>query len=90
MADIKSVSAPSEIDSDTYWKLVRRTLEDIFYKHGTDADGLEQWLTGRNPDEQILFYHSEPLSIAAEIADEVPTQNQFNLYKKLRDTIFPP
>ena len=88
MIKINSVSNPSQIDSDRYWELVRRALRDIFSKDPNDATPLEYEVKNSFPDEEILFYHSEPLSTAAEIADEIPTQSQIDAYKKVRSQIF--
>lgn len=78
----------SKIDSDRYWDLVRRTLGDIFHKSPNDARPLENDVRNSSPDEQVLFYHSEPLSIAAEIADKAPTQQDVERYTRLRANIY--
>ena len=88
MITIKSVSDPSKIDSDRYWELVRRVLKDLFSKDPNTAAPLEHEIKNSSPDEQVLFYHSEPLSTATEIADKIPTQGQIDDYKKLRSKIY--
>ncbi len=82
----------SEIDSDKYWELVGKTLTDIFSKNPSDAQRdakrLENEIKNSSPDEQVLFYHSEPLSVAADIAARVPTPQEIALYKALRARIY--
>ena len=89
MVYIKKLNTPAQIShSDKYWELVRRTLKDIFSKYASDANPLEREVNNMPPDEQFLFYHSEALSIASEIADEIPTPSQIDRYKHLRGNIF--
>ncbi len=78
----------SKVDSDKYWELVRRTLADIFSKNPNDAQPLENEVRNSSPDEQVLFYHSEPLSTAAGIAGRVPTQQDIDEYKRLRAVVY--
>lgn len=79
---------PSQIDSDKYWDLVRRTLGDIFQKSPGDVKSLENRVRSSPPDEQVLFYHLEPLSTAAELAGTNPTQEEIERYKILRANIY--
>ena len=78
----------SKIDSDRYWDLVRRTLGDIFHRNPNDASPLEHEVRTSPPEEQVLFYHLEPLSTAADIADREPTPQQIERYKALRANVY--
>ena len=78
----------SKIDADRYWELVRKTLEDVFFKDPDSVKPLESDVRSSSPDEQILFYHLEPLSTAAEIAEAIPIPSQIVDYKKLRSRIY--
>ena len=78
----------SKLDFDKYWELVRKTLGDIFAKNPNAAQPLENEIRNSSPDEQILFYHSEPLSTAAGIAEKVPTEKEVKKYKTLRAKVY--
>lgn len=78
----------AKLDTAKYWELVRRTLEDIFAKNQNDAQPLEHEVKNSSADEQILFYHSEPLTIAAGIAEKDPSPQEIKRYKALRAKIY--
>ena len=80
----------SQIERDKYWELVDKTLKDIFHATvpSTAAQQLKQSINKSKPDNQVLFYHSEPLSIVSEIAGKKPTLTQIDVYRKLRSGIY--
>ena len=75
-------------DSNRYWELVRRTLKDVFSRDPSIADSLENEVRNSAQDEEELFYHSEPLSTAAEIAGEQLAPGDIDTYKKLRADVY--
>jgi hypothetical protein len=56
------------IETGRYWNLVKRTLAEIFEKDTSIANELETSIYNANIEEQILFYHMEPLYTAADLA----------------------
>jgi hypothetical protein len=67
----------------TFWQLVERTLEYVFNGNPADARQLEQEIDGTLDEEQLLFYHAEPLDVAAEIAQVTPSPGQVQQYRAL-------
>jgi hypothetical protein len=55
-------------DVDEYWELVKRTLEEVFQAPQYLADSLKGRIEQLPADEQLLFYHAEPLDVAGDIA----------------------
>jgi hypothetical protein len=59
-------------DRERFWSRVQRTLVDVFHVDRTaGAEALERYrrALGHAPiSEQMLAYHDDPLSIAAELA----------------------
>ena len=67
-------------DVDKYWRLVEESLKRIF---GAPYDRLERvrgWVRERSEEEQLLFYHAEPLDVAADIAQKRPDANAIDRY----------
>jgi hypothetical protein len=89
------------VDEDRYWRLVKgalsglrkaRQAQDIQTASPDElaaaADELRNDVSQRPRDEQILFYHAEPLDVAADIIglDDV-NQSDVIEYQNFRDTI---
>ncbi len=70
-----------------YWDLVKKSLHGIFHVNPTRTDALVDTLrkniTTWPAQEQLLFYHAEPLNIAADLVGERPTETQTQDYIKL-------
>lgn len=85
MAPVKDSNTPlprSYIEE--YWTLVRKSLENIFSKSPNEADALQQTIENLPIAQQDFFYNNEPFNVAADIADENPTDSQIKLYLWLR------
>lgn len=61
-------SSPIYPDADRYWRLVKKTLEEVFGGKPNSADKLRRDVGTSPPDEQWSFYHAEPLDVAADLA----------------------
>ncbi len=61
-------SSPIYPDADRYWRLVRKTLEEVFGKNPNSVGPLRRDVGTSPPDEQWSFYHAEPLDVAADLA----------------------
>jgi hypothetical protein len=73
---------------DEYWELVKRTLEEVFQKPGSLADPLKSQISNRPAEEQLLFYHAEPLDVAADIAGRRPiTPHEVQHYRDLANRL---
>lgn len=70
---------------DKYWNLVKRTLSEVFKEKTNSVDILRKEVRRRPPDEQLLFYHSEPLDVAADLVGERPDGIQVKKYRRLAD-----
>jgi hypothetical protein len=78
--------------ADQYWSIVKKTYEEVFYINPDNipdvvrrTDALRSVISRRPPQEQILFYHREPLSVAADIIGEQISQNHIKKYLNLPD-----
>lgn len=88
MSTLTSKYDLTKVDPDRYWRLVHLTLSRVFDVEQGEATPLETEVKGSSPDEQLLFYHSEALSTAADIAERVPTVDEIEQYKKLRAAVY--
>ena len=70
---------------DKYWRLVKRTLGEVFKEKTDSVDALRTEVSQRPADEQLQFYHAEPLDIAADLAGRRPDENQVKEYRSLAD-----
>ncbi|MFO1422433.1 MAG: hypothetical protein U1F70_02090 [Candidatus Competibacteraceae bacterium] len=74
-------------DPNAYWDLVQDTLKDVF---NTQPDRLKElleefWKLRNRVDkseleERNIFYHAEPLDVAADLAEQLPTPEQVERY----------
>jgi hypothetical protein len=75
---------PAFIHIDRYWQMVRRTLEEVFRQPNSNrVNDLEQDIKNSSSEEQVMFYHAEPLDIAADIIGRAPTDNEVSGYDQL-------
>jgi hypothetical protein len=70
---------------DRYWALVKRTLCEVFKGNADLVDTLRKDMSQRPADEQLLFYHSEPLDVAADLVGEQPGDEQVKQDRRLAD-----
>ena len=70
---------------DKYWVLVKRTLREVFQEKTDSADTLRKEVSQRLADEQLQFYHAEPLDVAADLTGKRPDKSQVKEYRKLAD-----
>ena len=81
MAPVKENNIPLPRSyEEQYWKLVRKSLENIFSKSPSDADALQQTIENLPVAQQDFFYNEEPLNVAANLADAEPTDSQVKTY----------
>src|SRR5215472_13111001 len=88
MATIGAVSGgPSAVtfSEDRYWDLVKETLEKIYKKPSAadDADDLRHDVAQSSQEEQTIFYHAEPLDVAADIVGQAPSIDDVLQYQDL-------
>ena len=69
---------------DRYWSNVKRAMTDIFRTSHHAADRYQRSIEGAPVDEQMLAYHQEPLSVAADLAG-IPeiTEEHIRQYRQL-------
>ncbi len=84
-AGVNLWSTAVTFSEDRYWELVKDTLEKIFGQSSTKgaADDLRREVAQSPQEEQIIFYHAEPLDVAADLAGEVPNDHQLRNYRDL-------
>jgi hypothetical protein len=77
---------------DRYWDLVNKTLEKMLPRIGSTSvdnlrkcvDDLRREVSQSSAEEQVIFYHAEPLDVAADLAGgEPPTNDDIGEYKRL-------
>jgi len=81
MASVEKNSSYPEVDR--YWNLVKETLEHVFQKSAGVADVLRKEIDKRPAEEQLLFYHAEPLDVAADLARKHPNTSEVQAYLSL-------
>lgn len=57
------------LQTERYWNVVRIVLSKVFNKEHNLANDLQNELTQLSSEEQYLFYHIEPLYVAADLAE---------------------
>ncbi len=72
---------------DAYWELVKKTLSDVFQADIGVVDALRKELNDLPAEEQLLFYHAEPLDVAADLADQRPDDGQVKAYRQLAERV---
>lgn len=70
-------------DTRRFWRMVEATLRTVFERPADAAEGLADELAALPAEEQLLFYHAEPLDVAADLADVVPDEDQTRRYADL-------
>ena len=49
---------------------------------------IKEELSSASKIEQLLFYHSEALSVASNIASKIPNNKHVEQYKRLREQVY--
>ena len=72
---------------DRYWEMVKSTFQEVLDRNDFEpVDNLRRELRQCTEEEQILFYHAEPLDVAADLVGISPDQLegwQLDAYAKL-------
>jgi hypothetical protein len=74
-------------EADRYWDLVKRTLENVLHEHPDPAQHLSREISTWPEQERLLFYHAEPLDVAADLAGRQPTADEVKAYRRLADQV---
>jgi len=74
-------------DADRYWDLVKKTLDEVFHESPEPAHRLSKEVSTWPSEEQLLFYHGEPLDIAADLAGRPPSDDEVKAYRNLSDQV---
>ena len=61
---------------DAYWELVRRCLTEFFSQPTDEAEALQQQIENLPYARQDVFYHGDPLDLAAGLAGKRATESQ--------------
>jgi hypothetical protein len=84
-----AAAAASYQNSSNYWSVLFETLKDVFNRQDATilvAD-LRLELQKASPEEQLLFFHSEPFDVAltltGEVADPTLISNYLSLVQRL-------
>ena len=70
-------------DTDRFWNLVQETLEHVFQERAGLADALKKEIGTRSAEEQLLFYHAEPLEVASDLVGKRPSADDIKAYLQL-------
>lgn len=73
MPSVEVVSVARLVRADEYWQIVERAYRDVLA--GGDPERvheLRRRLADRPQEEQLLFYHEEPLNVALDLVAEDP------------------
>ena len=71
---------------ERYWDMVRSAIEQIFQNSDVarQVDDFRREVSQSPEEEQILFYHAEPLDVAADLVGSTsPTAEQYRRYGEL-------
>jgi hypothetical protein len=77
---------------DEYWRRVKFALRHYFSEDEGLADVLRASIEAATISEQLLLYHDDPLSVAADLADKQgPVNEQFarDFQQRFSDALLP-
>ncbi len=80
---------PPMDDRSLFWAVVEATLSEIFHDDPALAQRLKDELSDASESERSLFFHAEPLEVAADLSGVTPTESQFLLYRCLLGRLAP-
>ena len=69
--------------ADAYWNMVRLALVSIFHMAAAIVDTLRDDIKQHSAEVQLLFYHTDPLEVAALLANESLSPWQIEKYNQL-------
>lgn len=74
---------------ERYWRVLGRTLEDIFEvdSQSPAIKELRQQIVESSEEEQFLFYHTEPLLVASDISGRPICDDMYNPYKRIANDL---
>ena len=74
-------------DEGKYWEIVSDTLREVFQASNDRMDDLRATVQRLPEEDRVLFYHAEPLDVAADLAGVTEIlPNQLEIYDRiLRD-----
>jgi hypothetical protein len=61
---------PASVDTDRYWRVMHRTVVDVFHGKSQDVEQVRARLARQSNGTREKFYQTEPYSVAADIAGE--------------------
>ncbi len=70
-------------DADRYWNLVKKTLDTVFHESQESANRLSKEVGTWPEEEKLLFYHAEPLDVAADLVRRRPSDDEVKAYRNL-------
>lgn len=68
--------------TDDYWVVVERTV-DLLGGQPYASTALRREVETTPADEQALFYHAEPLDVAADLVGRAPDPAEIDAYGRL-------
>lgn len=68
---------------DLYWRVVDATLRDVFGRADTGIDALRRDIMAAPERERLMFYHNDPLDVAADLAGVRPDEAQAARYREM-------
>ena len=86
MPKIKFINTIRDYPSDQipkYWELVEKTLVEVFKRKPDPACQLGNKIRSASDEEQLYFYHKQPLDVAADLVGTRPTPSQVDAYLDL-------
>jgi hypothetical protein len=66
-----------------FWQLVRRAMAQIYGSEPRLADEFRATIWGMDPKMRAFFYHSDPLSVAANLVGRSITDEDAEVYRRL-------
>jgi hypothetical protein len=78
---------PIIVDTERYWRVVHRTVVDVFQGTPRDVEKVRARLDAQPSGTREKFYQTEPYSVAADIAGEKGpgTENQQLDYLRIKE-----
>jgi hypothetical protein len=61
---------PAEVQADKYWRVVGRTVAEVFHGDAGAVEGVRSRLAAQPKGTREKFYQTEPYTVAADIAKE--------------------
>jgi len=68
---------------DLYWRVVDATVREVFGRADTEIDALCKDIMAAPERERLMFYHNDPLDVAADLAGVRPDEAQAARYREM-------